>query len=181
MPRELRPATAAEAVEGFKAVEELEGTEEALVVSDLSQGFGGPEVWGSVAYPSMCERTGSAGRLRLLAADAVLDSNGSIGILGQGDYGGPPGMEIAAEFEVPSAGTYACTSRLSRQPTWPGSPRFAIDQTILGTLSISAPPTNYTYVVRLGPGNHTLRIEAILVSFWFHSLTVFRIPELAPP
>jgi hypothetical protein len=130
----------------------------------------------------MCERTGSAIRLRILEATAALESDGSIEIQGHSDYTPPPEEGIAAEFEAPWAGTYACTVRLRRvSPTHIGQYEFAIDQTVLGNLGIDpVTPTNYTFVVRLGQGNHAFRVRTHGVSFWFYGLTVLQIPELAP-
>src|SRR5688572_15990695 len=141
MPKEFRAATAAEAVEGLKA------TKEASDPSKLLRGYRGPEAWGSIAYLSMCERTGSAIRLRILEATAALESDGSIEIQGHSDYTPPPEEGIAAEFEAPWAGTYACTVRLRRvSPTHIGQYEFAIDQTVLGNLGIDpVTPTNYTF------------------------------------
>ena len=57
---------------------------------------------------------------------------------------------------------------------------FAIDNTVLGNFDIDSPrPANYTFVVRLGQGNHAFRVRSHGVSFTFYSLTVFHVPELA--
>lgn len=181
-PDALRAASAGEAAEGLKTVEQLEATKLASRVSDLSRGFGRPEVWGPIAFISMCERTGSAIRLRVLESTAALESDGSIAIQAHGDYSGPPEKGIAAEFVTPSTGTYGCTVRLSR-PTGAhiGLYEFTIDQTVLGHLGIDSPTAaNYTFAVRLGQGDHAFRVRAHNVSFVFYSLTVFQIPELAP-
>jgi hypothetical protein len=181
MPKKLRAATAAEAVKGFEAVEAFRATEP-LAVASL-QGFRGPEAWGSIAYVSMCERTGAASRLHITGSSASLESNGAIEILGGGYGPWPPHRGIGAEFEVPSWATYACTVRLSRPPNFTGLYEFAIDQTVLGILGIQgspASPVNYTFVVRLGPGTHMFWVREFSVTFWFYSLTVLVIPELAP-
>ena len=178
MPTKSRAATAGEAVEGFEALQRLESAPKASAVSDL-QGYRGPDAWGLVAYLSLCERTGSAIRLRILEASAALESDGSIEIQGKSDYMPPPEEGIAAEFRAPAAGTYACTVRLARRGSWSGLYEFAIDQTVLGNLGIdSDTPANYTFVVRLGQGNHAFRVRTHGVSFWFYSLTVFHVPEL---
>ncbi|MDQ3455760.1 MAG: hypothetical protein M3513_09965 [Actinomycetota bacterium] len=180
MPRKLRAATAGEAVEGLKAVEALKAAIEAAPVSNL-EGYRGPEAWGFIVYLGLCERMGSAIRIRILEATAALESDGSIEIQGVADYTLPPEEGIAAEFETPWAGTYACTVRLSRRGAFIGLYEFAIDNLVLGNLGIDSPtPANYTFVVRLGQGNHAFRVRTHGVSFWFYSLTVFHIPELAP-
>lgn len=180
MPSKLRAATAAEAVKGLKAVEALKAAEPSAVSS--LQGYKGPEAWGSIAYVSMCDRTGSALRLHIHRSSASLESDGSIRIAGGGYGPWPPQRGIGAEFEAPSSGTYACTVRLSRPPNFIGFYEFAIDQTDLGILGIPAgnSPSTLTFVVRLGPGPHSFWIREFSVTFWFYSLTVLRVPELAP-
>ena len=128
----------------------------------------------------MCERTGSALRLHIQSS-ASLQSDGSVEIRG-GGYGPlPPQRGIGAEFEAPSAGTYACTVRLSRPPNFVGQYQFAIDGTVLGIGGIAgSSPTNLTFVVRLGPGSHIFWVREFSVTFWFYSLTLLRVPELAP-
>lgn len=180
MPKALRAATAREAVEGLSAVEESEAAAEATPVADL-EGHKGPEAWDAIAYLGLCQRTGSAIRIRLLEATAALESDGSIEIQGRGDYTPPPEEGIAAEFGAPWAGTYACTIRLSRRGAMVGLYEFAIDNAVLGNLGIDSPtPANYTFVVRLGQGAHAFRVRSHGVSFSFYSLTVHHVPELAP-
>jgi hypothetical protein len=179
MPKKLRAATAAEAVRGLKAVETLKAAEPSAVSS--LQGYKGSEAWGSIAYLSMCERTGSALRLHVHQSTASLESDGSIEILGGGYGPWPPQRGIGGEFEAPSSGTYACTVRLSRPPNFVGDYQFAIDGTVLGIGGIAGgSPNNLTFVVRLGPGIHIFWVREFSVTFWFYSLTVLRIPELAP-
>ena len=150
---------------------------EPSAVSSL-QGYKGPAgAWSSIAYLSMCERTGSALRLHIQSS-AYLESDGSIEIPG-GGYGPlPPQRGIGAKFEAPSSGAYACTVRLSRPPNFGGQYEFAIDQTVRGLRHRGSSPSNLTFVVRLGPGSHTLWIREFSVTFWFYSLTVLRVPEL---
>ncbi len=88
MPRKLRAATAGEAVEGLKAVEALKAAIEAAPVSNL-EGYRGPEAWGFIVYLGLCERMGSAIRIRILEATAALESDGSIEIQGVADYTPP--------------------------------------------------------------------------------------------
>lgn len=179
MPKKLRAATAAEAVKGLKAVEALKAAESSAVSS--LQGYERPEAWGSTAYLSMCERTGSAIRLRIRESSAFLESDGAIEIHGGGYGPWPPQRGIGGEFEAPSSGTYACTVRLSRPPNFSGLYEFAIDQTVFGNLDIAPGiPANYTFVARLGQGSHTFWVRPYSVTFSFYSLTVLRVPELAP-
>jgi len=171
-------ASAAEAVKGLRVVETVKAAEPAAVSS--LQGYKGPETWGSIAYISMCERTGSALRLRIHQSSASLESDGSIEILGGGYGPWPPERGIGTEFEAPSSGTYACSVRLSRPPNFVGLYEFAIDHTRLGVLDIPAgsSPRTLTFLVRLGPGPHIFWVREFSVTFWFYSLTVLLVPEL---
>lgn len=180
MPRKFRAASAVEAVKGFKAVEALKAAEPSAVSS--LRGYVGPADWGSIAYLSMCERTGSAIRLQILEPGALLESDGSIWFQGAGYGPYPLQRGLGAEFETRSfSSVYACTVRLSRPPNFAGEWEFAVDQTVLGRSGIpGGSPSNLTFVVRLGPGSHTFWVRPFSVSFVFYSLTVFAVPERAP-
>jgi hypothetical protein len=172
--RRLRAATAAEAIQGLKR------TKEAHVLSRQWRGFVEPVAWQQIAYLSMCQRTGSADELLVLGATAVLEPNGSVRIFAFADSTPPPEEGIAAEFRTQSEGTYACTVRVSGSAADNGPCEFSIDSTILGNLDIRGAARDYTFVVRLGAGLHVFRVKALHTSFWFHSLTIFQVPELAP-
>jgi hypothetical protein len=184
MPKELRPATAAEAIEGLKAVEERKAAREASAVTDLSGVFDRPEVWGSVAYLSMCHRTGSATTIRIIHSSiAQLKADGSIDIFAYGGQTfGPPAIQAA--FTVPSGGIYTCTVRLQRSDPTVGVYEFRIDGEVFGSFDINPDaPTDYTFATRwLAPGfqGHQFSVAAHTASFRFYSLTVLQVPEIAP-
>lgn len=171
---EPRAATTGEVTEGLKAVEEAEATR----LFDLATGFAGFEDWRRVAYVSACQRGGSSTRLHIAGRGADVESNGSIRAWGSE---AADATRIAATFETPSAGAYACTVRLQRaSPTHVALYEFKIDQTLLAMLPINPHPTNYTFAVKLPAGSHTFSVQARGVDFWFFSLTVLHIPVLAP-
>jgi hypothetical protein len=181
MPRKLRAASAAQAVKGFKAVEALKAAEPSAVSS--LQGYAGPAEWASIAYVSMCERTGSAGSLVTLEPGAWLESDGTIIVRPPAQSYGPlPWWRrgLGAEFEVPASGAYACTVRSKRPENFAGNYEFAVDYTVLGRVSMPGGiwPSYATFVVRLAPGRHIFWIRPTwFAPFVFQSLTVFAVPE----
>jgi hypothetical protein len=184
MARALRAATAAQIVKG------LEATNGPSEVPDLLSHYAPADDWTQTAYLSMCQRRGSAALLYVtrradLMADGSIDFDGTYGNVNNLPFPG-----VHADFWIEQLGIYACTVRMARgrplsEPFGVyefGLRTYQVDPRSLGTLEIgSSQPENFTFLVRLEPAGHSIDVRPTThVGFTFYSLTVTRIPELAP-
>jgi hypothetical protein len=168
--------TSAEVIETLEA---LKATKGAPAVLQRFPHLERPELWGSTAYFSVSERSGTARALRVAG-----EPGGRVNVNGGLLFGvdePPQSSRVDCIFDAPNEGIYTLNTRLT---SWAG-PLTAIvecfiDGTSFGELSVTG-WLNQPHVARLGAGRHSFQIREVGGGpFLFLSLRVWMVPLVAP-
>lgn len=166
------------------ALKKTTGAEE--ILEKIPQ-LGVLDAWGKIAYFSVCAKSGAATYLDIWDADhfdGFTDMQRSLDdcrawFSGDGytawGCGQTKSGRVNCYFRAPAAGTYVCNARLQSFP----STSLAIVECLIDNASFGPLPFTGTidqpHPCTLGAGYHHFRIRQMSGSFFFLSLTVFRV------
>ena len=177
-----KPETSARAV--LKSLKDTPGADEIL---KRAPAFGELALWNEIAYFSVCRKSGSARWLDIWDADhfdgftdmqrCVSDCRAWFSADGFATWGSAETKtgRVNCYFTAPSAGNYVCNARLQ---TYPSTARSVvecrIDNSSFGPLAWTG-TIDQPHPCTLAVGGHHFRIWQVSGSFFFLSLTVFRV------
>jgi len=171
-----------------EALEALKATKGAAAVLKRLPNLGDLTLWLPTAYFSVCQKTGTARYLDMWDTDhfdGFTDMQRCVNdcrawFSGDGyDFWGSGQTKTGAVncyFTAPTAGNYTCNARLQSFPT--GSPAVVeclIDNNSFGPLTVVG-TINQPHLSNLSAGGHHFRIRQRSGSFFFLSLTVWKLP-----
>lgn len=181
--------------EGIAATDLLTTPQEALEAIKTSKGapailkrfpnLGDLSLWFSTAYFSVCRKTGTARYLDIWDADhfdgftdmqrCVSDCRAWFSGDGYQTWGSDQTKtgRVNCYFTAPSAGVYTCNARLQSYST-PAVVECLIDNSSFGPLTVSG-TIDQPHFANLSAGGHHFRIRQRSGSFFFLSLTVWKI------
>jgi hypothetical protein len=181
LPR-ARTETSARAA--LAALKKTTGAEE--ILEKVPQ-LGLLDAWGQIAHFSVCAKSGTATYLDIWDADhfdGFTDMQRCLDdcrawFSGDGYTAWGSGQtktgRVNCYFRAPAAGTYVCNARLQSFPsTSPAIVECLIDNSSFGPLPFTG-TIDQPHPCTLGAGYHHFRIRQMSGSFFFLSLTVFRV------
>jgi hypothetical protein len=171
-----------------EALEALKATRGASAVLERLPNLENLELWLPTAYFSVCLKTGSARYLDIWDTDhfdGFTDMQRCLNdcrawFSGDGyDFWGSGQTKtgrINCYFTAPTAGIYTCNARLQSFPTnSPAVVECLIDNSSFGPLTVLG-TINQPHMTNLSAGGHHFRIRQRSGSFFFLSLTVWKLP-----
>lgn len=186
-PREEREGIAATdlVTTPEEALEALKATKGADTIFKEIPNIGDLALWLPTAYFSVCRKTGSARYLDIWDADhfdgftdmqrCVSDCRAWFSADGYAAWGsgGTKTGRINCYFTVSAAGNYTCNAKL-QSFGGPALVECLIDSSSFGFLPVSG-TINQPHPCSLAPGGHHFRIRQVSGSFFFLSLTVWKV------